>query len=650
MSNNKKQKDQIYNPYKTLLQEDINNIQSIEDAAPLIKALKIEHIKQLLQQAIQMKDTDFHRSFALKSVSINKIIPNDVFMNHILSYLPLLLPCCKVNGVNKHWNKMCTDWIRLHYNKLIKILKEQEEKDNNNNNTYDDKINNTWLMYSIISCNKWRLKPIEKELKLQTFKPILSNIKDGDRIILFPGTYSINGVGNRSIFKIRHSVSIIGIYPQTILKLRRPNPAPRRARIGFLLRRPNTAPRRAASQGPEHMIVSTLFLLGNHNHRLNVFIKNIKVEGVKMYSFCDVTSSINLSIDNCSINYKYYGIQMHGYSSKITINNTSFYGNGPCVQMNIRGKCYLNMRNCDCFVDYGLLHYTNSITQKRESFIIGPTTNWDSSFIGRVQGGCISIQEISDDDEADLDVCCQGNIFESDIYPIGITSMNGNNLIDKSHKLKDNKWNFYQPRINDNFDAKLMCSSSKCGSKCLLPSDGIISLPAVDDDDDDDVCNSPNVDACDGCGDQTHALCFYQGNTYKYTNQYIDQEPPQKLCYMCHVIQIQKSSSYNNNNNKDIPVTTIHSTHKIMDEICQHEFKQAEESDRGNLFENVTQCCKCSKRLNQNISRWHCGNNNASTFARHNDESNSHRKTKLYCHMTICQQCYNDYGSDLNPK
>ena len=35
---------------------------------------------------------------------------------------------------------MCTDWIRIHYNKLIKIFKAEEE--DNNNNTYDDELNN----------------------------------------------------------------------------------------------------------------------------------------------------------------------------------------------------------------------------------------------------------------------------------------------------------------------------------------------------------------------------------------------------------------------------------------------------------------------------------------------------------------------------
>ena len=66
---------------------------------------------------------------------------------------------------------MCLDWIGIHYNQLIKTLKE--EKDNNNNNTYDDKLNNTWLMFGILPCNKSILW--------------WGNINVGDRIILLAG-------------------------------------------------------------------------------------------------------------------------------------------------------------------------------------------------------------------------------------------------------------------------------------------------------------------------------------------------------------------------------------------------------------------------------------------------------------------------------
>ena len=586
------QTDQISNRYKELLQEDINNIQSIEDAAPLIRAFKIDDLKQLLHQTIQTKDSDFLRSFACESVSINKIIPDDVFMCHILSYLPLLLPRCKVNIVNKHWNKMCRDWSRIHYNGLNKTFKDQEDP-LSSNNIYNNKSNSTWLMYSAISCNKSILTKIEREFKFKIFKPGMSKIKDGDRVILFPGIYQMN---SKEIFRITHSISIIGVYPQTILKLYPANNQQDRVFIH-----------------PGH----TMFLLGNHNNRLNVFIKNIKVEGIKMYTFCDVISSTDLSIDNCSINYKYYGIKMDGFASAITLNNASIHGRGPCIQMNITGPCSLNMTNCNCFVDYGLLRYT-----KGESFIIGPTTNLDSSFIGRIEGGCISIWEIPDDQGIDpmyptgLELCCESNIFQSDIYPVGMRSI----TVDQSqYTLQDNKWTFSQPRIDDNFDPDLMCSSSKYGlTKCLLPTDVI----------------SPDDDVCDGCGDQTHGSCFYQGN---------EQEDQPKLCYMCYVIKIQKSTIYNNN--KHTPVTIIHSKHKIMDEICQHQFKQPSESlDRYLEFENVTHCCKCSMRLDDNMSRWHCGNDGKTFW------SNSHQKTKWYCHMTICQQCYNSYGSALNPK
>ena len=115
------------------------------------------------------------------------------------------------------------------------------------------------------------------------------------------------------------------------------------------------------------------------------------------------------------------------------------------------------------------------------------------------------------------ELCCQWKIFESDIYPVGITSLNSNNLIDNSPKLQDNKWTFYQSQTNDNFDVNLLCSTSKCGlKKSILPS---------------------------------------------------------------------------------VIITTTHTRHKSMDGICQPEFKQLQESDRGNLFADVRQGCKCSSKF-----------------------------------------------------
>ena len=53
-------------PFIELLQQEIDNMQSSEDAIPLIRCLSIDSIKRLLKEATQIGDTELHRSLALK--------------------------------------------------------------------------------------------------------------------------------------------------------------------------------------------------------------------------------------------------------------------------------------------------------------------------------------------------------------------------------------------------------------------------------------------------------------------------------------------------------------------------------------------------------------------------------------------------------
>ena len=575
-------------PFEALLQQEVNNIQSNEDAIPLMIGLPIEDIKQLLQELIQKNDTQLNRLLALKSISINKIIPDDVFMFHILSYLPLLLPSCKVNQVNKHWATMCDDWIKIHYNKLKNAF---ETQDKISGNIFDKNLNNTWIMYDDADlnkiCSKTISKEIQQDLNLKIFEKGISQVKDGDRIILYPGVYEIKEKGGQCIWNIQHNVSIIGVYTKTILKV-----------CGYTC--------------------DAVFLLGKysykHTKKLNVYIKNIQYQGIRMISFCKTASSTNLTIDNCYIDYKYYGIIMNRYASSLTVNNTTFHGNGPCIKMNVFGQCSLNIANCNCLVNYGLIHRVNEFTEKRESFVIGPTTDFDISFIGRVNGGCISIWKLPHDEheidsESDLKIYCQGNKFQSYIYPIGTKTMN-HITIDASHKFKDNEWNYYKPKIISNFCRDSMCSSSKCGlSKCLLPTDNILSDHTV----------------CDGCSDKVHPECLYQ-------------EDP-KLCYMCYFMESQKSITYNNNKCDGITVSKILPKSTILDNICQHEFVQMEVGHF--LYGDDAQCDKCSERFDDDSTRWHCGD-----IVHDISYPPYHGRTKWHCHMTICQQCLIQFIDD----
>ena len=570
-------------PFIELLQQEIDNMQSSEDAIPLIRCLSIDSIKRLLKEATQIGDTELHRSLALKSLSINKIIPDDVFMSHILSYLPLLLPSCKANIVNKHWKKMCDHCINIHYNKLKNTFEEQERA---SNNTYNDDCNDTWIIYNLSSgSRKIRLTKIEQDLNFKLFQQGASQIKDGDRIILYPIVHEIRHEGGQYIMCIEHNISIIGVYPKTIFKVKY-------AKNCMLTAHPCDA----------------VFQLGRYSFqytkKLNIFIKNIECQGITMKSFCKTASSANLSIDNCNIRYQWFGIMMNKYGSSLTINNTSFHGHGPCIKMYVYGPCSINITNSKCFVDYGLLHCSNKETGKRESFVIGPTTNLELSMISTINGGCISIWKLpydiysalGVDENTDFKLHCEGNSFESAIYPIGTKNMN-HITIDKSHTIKNNKWNYYKPQIITNFKRHLMCSSSKSGgTKCIMPTDNI----------------SPSH-VCDGCGDQVHPECLYQ-------------EDP-KLCYMCYVMEFQKSTTYIKN--KDIPVSAIYPKYKILDDVCQHQFSQMRSA------EDHAECVKCNEVFNDDAVRWHCGTDYTSVLS-----NNGHPKTKWYCHMTICQQCF----------
>ena len=140
-------------------------------------------------------------------------------MFHILSYLPLLLPSCKANIVNKHWKKMCDNCIKIHYNKLKNTFEEQERA---SNNTYNDDCNDTWIIYNLsLGSRKIRLTKIEQDLNFKLFQQGASQIKDGDRIILYPVVHEVRHQSEHYIMCIEHNISIIGVYPKTILKAKK---------------------------------------------------------------------------------------------------------------------------------------------------------------------------------------------------------------------------------------------------------------------------------------------------------------------------------------------------------------------------------------------------------------------------------------------
>ena len=172
--------------------------------------------------------------------------------------------------------------------------------------------------------------------------------------------------------------------------------------------------------------------------------------------------------------------------------------------------------------------------------------------------------------------------------------------------MENNKWTYYKPMKIKNYIPNRMCASSKCGSlrKCLMPTN-LLSM-----------INNNNHQACNQCGHQVHDICLYQ----------ITSES--KLCYECYVQGIEKYKD------DEMMVSIVQTKYEILDKICQHEFQQK-------IFHNevnIQECYKCNYRFHHDELIWKCTNDN--------DMSTrlifSQKMTNWYCHMTICQSCYNN--------
>lgn len=564
--------------YKAMLHNDINNIQCHQDAIQFLKGFSVHEIKQFLHQGIEIKNN--HRSLAFHSLCINKIIPIDVFINCILPFLPLLLYSCKVRLVNKNWNRMYHHCVKMHYLQLNKEFEKYEV------NPYDTKINNTWIIYNTLSKSKTKLNKVEQDLNFKIFQKGTTKINGGDRIILFPWIYNGNDTYQAtSIFLIKKDLSIIGIYPNTTLKVI-----------------------------PTNYSIKNIFTLApiENNLILNILIKNIKVEGIRVDKFFIANSSVNLTISNCNINYKHRGIIMSNSQSSLIVTDTYFHGYGPCFQISVRNSCSINIRDCQCLVDYGVLHLWKGSTTK--PFILGPTTNFELSFIGHIAGGCLAILNADENQckNDNLILFCKGNVFVSDIYPVGTTNkMTYSNI---NQKFENNKWKFYKPMVLRSYVPNLMCSSSKCGSrKCINSPDTMVSM--IKD----------NHEMCEGCGERVHTSCLYQYTPF--INYGKVQKP--KLCYICYIQQIQKYDD------QEKEIDHIQTKYDIFNDICKHDFHQ-KSVNQVNRIHKVEQCCKCNHIFHQNQVIWKCGQLNDGI----NDYTSYQQKTNWYCHMTLCQTCY----------
>eukprot|EP01083_Nonionella_stella_P172423 591704_1 len=162
---------------RNMILERINEADSIDDLIPLLHAIELTAIQDILQQKVkQMNEADISNLFC-SSLSIEKILPTDI-IGHITSFHNM----SQTQSVSKTFKKC------YHQNKQKQIQKREMHIASKLNRILD-----TTTTY-VVDPNRTELNDNEKRLKYHgpmhdLLDVIINTASNGDTILVHDGTY-----------------------------------------------------------------------------------------------------------------------------------------------------------------------------------------------------------------------------------------------------------------------------------------------------------------------------------------------------------------------------------------------------------------------------------------------------------------------------
>lgn len=194
------------------IKEEINNhidsaTTNMQDLLTIyVHSIPMQMIRDFCKKTIVDNHDDNNiniKSIHWKIISIERILPKDI-IQYILSFH--LLDLQSIKCVSRQWNLLAKQNEKLHY---IKLLKKEDQSFI----PYDEEQNTTY----IIRHPKSILTSVEKDMGFKKFPTNnntddstitfhISNYLNGDRFIIFPGSYECI-----KQFNLQKDLSIIGI-------------------------------------------------------------------------------------------------------------------------------------------------------------------------------------------------------------------------------------------------------------------------------------------------------------------------------------------------------------------------------------------------------------------------------------------------------
>ena len=384
--------------YKQKLKILLSNGDTINDLIPSMESIPLNATKLFLHQKIDELDVNSARHAYYRASPIHEIFSDD-----LCQYLLLFAGLYNVKAVCKKWKYLSDRNEEIYINQLYQSMTASTEI----GMKYDENINKTWIVHEF----RQSLNKIEIGLgfkgPVNTVYEALKECKNGDRILVFSGTYI-----NYHTDAVNKNVRIIGVESDVILK---------------------------------HITndESRILTVGR-----SAYFENISIELIQTNDALDsleetliyIETNCYLYIKNCKFRYRQTGILLRD-GAKLDAINCQFVGGSIGIEISPIAKS-VNINNC--------LFRNNGQLTGEEASVITPADEYGCIQIFDDYGDIApsnSYNQDSDDSQLQLFVQlkCIGNTFQDNLcYPI-VERSNGDYLLRNTdtYLLKDNKLKGY---------------------------------------------------------------------------------------------------------------------------------------------------------------------------------------------------------------
>eukprot|EP01083_Nonionella_stella_P100242 282427_1 len=257
---------------RNVILNHINEAKSINDLIPMLRAIELTAVQDILKQRVKQMDTAEETSKLFCSLSMEMVLPDDI-IGHITSFYNM----SQLQAVSKTFNKC------YHQNKKREI--QQREKRIASKLNIDH--NPTATTY-IVDANRTQLNENEKRMKyhgpMHGLLETINIASNGDTILLCGGTYGCSydsdgpNYPEALTLNFNKCLHIIGIEDNVVIQY-------------------------------------NLINIKNHS-----YFKNVKIKGK-----IKVTSGCELFMQHCSVHFGFLGIEVLD-NSMIDVNDCNFYG------------------------------------------------------------------------------------------------------------------------------------------------------------------------------------------------------------------------------------------------------------------------------------------------------------------------------------